>query len=147
MNETLEAIVRRLAAESELVQAVAAVRRDGGIAFALGETPLRSLFKPEIAQLEALGNTAEDWSRVRVAAGFNPRRVRNCEFRGDVALGEFKRRVQLADRTEVVAGLSDSTLADCVVGHDAVVRDVRLLAHHVVAAGAVVADCGRVTCA
>src|SRR5436190_23825320 len=94
--ETLEAAVRRAMAESEFLRAVASVRADGGIALALGETPLRHLFRPEVAQLEALGNTAEDWSRVRVAAGFNPRRVRNCEFRGDVALGEFKRRVQLA---------------------------------------------------
>lgn len=149
MDETLEATVRRLTGESELVRAVASVRQDGGLALALGGagTTLRQLFRPEIAQLEALGNTAEDWSRVRVADGFNPRRARNCEFRGDVVLGEFKRRVRLADRTEVIAGVSNSTLVDCVVGDNAVVRDVRLLANYVVAAGAVVADCGRVTCA
>ena len=117
------------------------------MALGSGRTTLRQLSKPEIAQLEALGNTAEDWSRVRVADGFNPRRVRNCEFRGDVVLGEFKRRVQLADRTEVIAGLSNSTLVDCVVGNNAVIRDVRLLANYVVAADAVVVDCGRITCA
>src|SRR5207248_7601785 len=115
VDETLEQYARRLAARSELLETVASVRRDGGVALALGDAPLRPLFKPEVAQLEALGNTAEDWSRVRVANGFNPRRVRNCEFRGAVVLGEFKRRVLLADGVEVIAGVSNTTLVDCVV--------------------------------
>jgi hypothetical protein len=133
--------------ESDLAQVIASVRRDGGVALALGDMPLRELFKPEVAQLEAQGNTAEDWSLVRVADGFNPRRVRNCDFRGTVVLGQFKQRIQLADGVEVIAGVSNSTLVDCVIGHNAVVRDVRLLANYVVAADAVVIDCGRITCA
>lgn len=146
MAETLESRVRALAADSELISSVASVRRDGGIALALNDTPTRHLFKSEIAQLEALGNTAEDWSRVRVADGFNPRRVRNCEFRGDVILGQFKQRVQIHAGIEVIAGVSNSTLVDCVVGNDAVVKDVRLLANTVIASNAVVVDCGRISC-
>lgn len=147
MNELLETRVRRLADSSELLRAVASVRADGGLNFALGEVPLRGLQKPEIAELEARGCAAEDWSRVRVAVGFNPRRVRACEFRGDVVLGRFRQRVQLADGVEVIAGVANSTLVDCVVGDDAVVKDVRLLANYVIGPEAVVADCGRVTCA
>jgi hypothetical protein len=146
VDETLEAKVRRAIADSEFLRAVASVRDDGGLGLALGGGPLRPLFKPEVAQLEAQGNTAEDWSRVRVADGFNPRRVRNCDFRGAVVLGQFKQRVVLADGVEVIAGLSNSTLVDCVVGHNAVVKDVRLLANYVVCPDAVVVDCGRVTC-
>lgn len=146
MNELLETRVRRLADASELLRAVASVQADGGLNFALGEVPLRGLQKPEVAELEARGCTAEDWSRVRVAVGFNPRRVRGCEFHGDVVLGRFRQRVQLADGVEVIAGLSNSTLVDCVIGDDAVVKDVRLLANYVVGPEAVVADCGRVTC-
>jgi hypothetical protein len=147
MSETLEAQVRRLTAGSEFLASVASVRADGGVAHAVGDTPLRALHKPEVAQLEALGNTADDWARVRVADGFNPRRVRNCEFRGDVVLGWFKQRVQLVDGVEVVAGLSNSTLVDCAIGHDAAVKDVRLLANYAVGPGAVVVDCGRLVCA
>ena len=36
MSETLEAKVRRLAADSELLRAVASVREDGGLRYALG---------------------------------------------------------------------------------------------------------------
>jgi hypothetical protein len=141
--ETLESAVRRLMAESDLIETVASVRRDGGVAFALGGLPLRRLFKPEIAQLESLGNTAEDWDRVWVAEAFNPRRVRNCELRGDVVLGQFKQRVQLADGVEVIAGLSNCTLVDCVIGNDAVVKDVRLLANYIVGPESTVVDFGQ----
>ncbi len=146
MTETLEAAVQRLTAGSDLVRTAEAVRADGGIALALGDTPLRQLFKSEIARLEVLGNTAQDWFRVRVAEGFSPRRVRGCEFRGDVVLGTFDETVELADRVEAATGLSNSTLVNCVIGNNAVVRDVRLLANTVVGAGAVVVDCGRITC-
>ncbi len=146
-DETLETKVRRAIAESEFLRAVASVRADGGRALALGSSTLRPLFDLEVAQLSTLRNTAEDWSRIRVADGFDPRRVCNCDFRGEIILGKFENRVLLADGVEVVAGVSNSTLVNCVVGHNAVVRDVRLLANYVVAADAVVVDCGRITCA
>ncbi len=133
-------------AESEFLLSISSVREDGGLTLALRSSPLRPLFKLEIAQLSTQGNTAEDWSRVRVVDGFNPRRVRNCDFRGEVILGEFEKRVLLTDGVEVFAGVSNSTLVNCVIGHNALVRDVRLLANYVIAADAVVADCGRVTC-
>jgi hypothetical protein len=144
--ETLEAQVRQWIATSELVQTIDEIRRDGGLGLALGGSPLRPLFKIEITQLESLGNTAEDWSRVRVASRFNPRRIQNCELRGDVILGEFKQRVRLTDGIEVIAGVSDSTIVDCVIGNDALVKDVRLLANYLIAPGAVVVNCGRITC-
>jgi hypothetical protein len=146
MKETLETRVRRLTAESELVRAADVVRADGGVALALGGTALRALFKSEIAQLESLGNSAQDWFRVRVAEGFSPRRVRNCEFRGNVVLGACDEAVELAGGVEAETGLSNSTVVDCVVGNNASVRDVRLLANYVVCERAVVADCGRITC-
>lgn len=146
MDESLERRATRLAADSELVRTAESVRADGGVALALGGTPLRALFKSEIAQLETLGNRAQDWFRVRVAEGFSPRRVRNCEFRGSVVLGAFDEAVELAGGVEAETGLSNSTIVDCVVGNNATVRDVRLLANYVVCERAVVADCGRITC-
>ncbi len=146
MAETLEAKVRRLADGSELLRAIGSVRADGGVGLALGDVSLRRLYKPEIDLLESLGNSARDWSRVQVADGFNPRRVRGCEFHGDVVLGRFTQLVPLAGGLEVVAGLSNSTVADCVIGHNALIRDVRLLANYVVGEEAVLVDCGRVTC-
>jgi hypothetical protein len=144
--ETLEARLRQLMESSDLIRTLSDARVDGGQKYALGGSPLRQLFKPEIAMMEEQGSTAEDWSRVRVAERFNARRVRNCEFRGNVILGEFKQRVRLAEGVEVISGLANSTIVDCVIGNDALIKDVRLLANYVVAEGAIVVDCGRVVC-
>jgi hypothetical protein len=100
----------------------------------------------EIAQLEALGNVADDWSQVHVAEGFDPRRVVGSRFHGPVVLGRFTGRVPVCPGMELPAGVFDSTVADSVIGHNALVRSVRLLANHVVAGGALLLDCGRVTC-
>ncbi len=138
--------VRAAAAQSEFVQAVASVRRDGGRAFALGEVPLRPLHSSEIAQLESLGNFSADWSRVHVAEGFDWRKVRHSSFHGDVLLGRFTRQVRLAEGLELPAGIYNSTLANCVIGCDAFVRDIKLLANYVVAGGVVLLDCDSITC-
>jgi hypothetical protein len=138
--------IRTAAEQSELVQAVACIRTDGGQASALGDTPLRSLSAEEITRLEALGNTAADWSRVHVAEGFDPRTVRSCTFHGDSLLGRFDGPARLGDGLELPAGLYRATLADCNIGHGALVRNVGLLARVIVGEGAVVLDCGSVTC-
>jgi hypothetical protein len=133
------------AAGSELVRDVARVGADGGLRFALGDTAIRPLTAAEVCRLRRQGNHAEDWSAVRVAEGFDPVRVRESDFYGRVVLGRFRAR-DPAGALGLPAGVYRSTLADCVVGHDAVVRDVRLLARCVVGAGAVLLDCGRVIC-
>jgi hypothetical protein len=138
--------IRSVAAQSELIRAVEAVAPDGGIRFALGNDSVRSLSPAEIQQLEQLGNRAEDWRRVRVAEPFDPSRVRHCEFYGDVTLGRFSRRVALSPGLEVPSGLVRSTVADCVIGHDALVRNVGLLARMVLAPETIVSDCGSISC-
>src|SRR5438132_5702452 len=114
VSHDLIAKVRNAAAQSDLVQAVCSIRPDGGRAFALGEVPLRPLYEEEIGHLERLGNSCANWSRLRVADGFDWRRVRNCAFQGDVLLGRSNRDVRLAEGVELPAGLSNATVCNCV---------------------------------
>jgi hypothetical protein len=134
-------------AHSPFLHSVASVRRDGGLALALGGVRVRSLTDQEISRLAALGNFSEDWSRVSVADGFDCRFVRQSTFCGDVVLGRFGGRITVAEGVELPSGVYHSTLSDCVVGHDALVRGVGLLANVVVGARAVVRNCGNVTAA
>lgn len=144
-TEHLLARLRDALATSALLRAVASVRRDGGRGLALEDTPLRPLSLEEVARLEKQGSSAGDWARVLVAEGFDPSRVRNVEFQGDVILGRFAGSVGLGGR-QLPTGVFNSTLIDSVVGHEALVRDVRLLAGYVVGPGAILFDCGRVVC-
>lgn len=137
--------VSAAAARSELHQAVAQLRADGGLDFALGSTRLRSLTIEEIRGLESFGNTAEDWSRVGVAPDFDWTRVRQSDFHGSVLLGRFSGHMSAAEGVELPSGIYRSSLADCVIGHDVLIRDVKLLADYVVGSNAVLFDCGSIT--
>lgn len=138
--------VREAAAKSKLVRAVMAIRRDGERGLAPAQTPLRPLYRDEITQLEQLGNSCADWSRVRVAEGFDWRKVRHSCFHGDVVLGRFSRAVSLAEGLELPAGIERATLVNCVLGDDVLIRDVKLLANYIVGEGVILLDCGAVTC-
>jgi hypothetical protein len=146
VNPDLIEKVRTATAHSQWLGAVASVRRDRGRTLALGEVPLRPLRRDEITGLEQLGNTAEDWARLRVAEGFDWRCIRQSSFHGDVFLGRFTRLVPVAEGLDLPSGISHATVANCVIGHDALVRDVKLLVNYVVGEAAVLLDCGSVTC-
>ncbi len=138
--DTVQAHLR----SSEVLRAVTSVRGDSGRALALGTAPLRSLTTAEVERLEALGNTAEDWRRVRVAEGFDGERVRQSHFRGDVVLGRFSDDVTPVDGVRIPAGVVRSTVVNSVIGHDALVCDVRLLANCIAAEYALLWDCGMI---
>src|SRR5262249_23950530 len=121
--------VRRVMAGSEFFRTVAAVRRDGGKKLVLGDAKIRPLFQEEIVRLDSRGNSSHDWSRVWVADGFDWRRVEPPSFQGCVVLGRFARQVGVAPGVKVPAGVFHSTVADCVIGDDTLIWDVKLLAH------------------
>jgi hypothetical protein len=138
--------VQAALAGSELLRAVACLRSDGGRAFALGVSPLRRLLPEEVARLEAHGNFSRDWSRVWVAEGFDDRAIRNSSFHGDVILGRFTEMVPVTGGVVLPAGVSGSTVVDCVIGHNALVHDVRLLGNYIVGEGGILLNCGSVLC-
>jgi hypothetical protein len=138
--------VRAALTASELLQTVAGVRRDGGRSFALGDVPVRPLIPEEVAGLERQGNSCPDWSGVRVAEGFDWRAVRGSRFHGEVVLGRFDGAVLLEKGVTLPSGVVNSTVVNSVIGHDALVQDVRLLANYVVGPHALLFDCGSVSC-
>src|SRR5262249_20374214 len=134
------------AEHSDFVQTVQSVRGDGGLALALAGEPVRPLRETEIRELLANGNTSDGWHRVRVVDGFRPTRVRHSDFRGEVVLGRFDGFARGPGGGELPSGVYRSTLSNCVIGQDALVRNVGLLAEYVVGERACVSDCGRVVC-
>src|SRR5262245_27471853 len=132
--------------ESEILRTVIAVRTDGGADWALAGEPVRALRDAEIRMLEADGNVAEDWSRVRVSEWFRPGRVKRSQFLGDVVLGQFEESIGGPGGVQFSCGVFGSTIANSCVGHNSLVRNVGLLSNCAVGARVCLSDCGRIIC-
>ncbi len=133
---------------SDLVKGVSKAKASYSL---LTSTPARlkkAGYKPltaaQLKQLKALGNTAENWKEVWAGAGFDPKRVNRCHFAGPVLLSSFAGTVAV-EGTVFPTGLSHVTLAHCVVGKNAFVRNVRLVNRSVIGEGAVLFDVGVLT--
>ena len=72
----------------------------------------------EIAQLEAQGCAATDWSEVEVAEAFEPLHVHNTHFSGHNRIGVFNREIELPGGLKIHSGIYNATLHNCEVGDD-----------------------------
>jgi hypothetical protein len=138
--------VRSVLSRSEFLSLVHLGRQEGGRRLVLGDGELRRLSDEEVDRLERQGNTADAWDHLRVAEGFDSRHVRHCHFQGAVVIGRLRGHVREVDGVALPSGLAHATIANCVLGHEVVVRNVQLLGNCVVGAGVVLLDCGSITC-
>jgi hypothetical protein len=100
-------------------------------------TQWRALSEQEIAQLSQQGCTSDDWSKVQVAAAFQPQRVRATHFCGDVRLGVFEKEVSFFGGVTKPAGISHATIHNCTIGDNVYISAVRnYIANYVIEDGA-----------
>ncbi len=97
----------------------------------------RILTQEEITVLESRGCRCDDWSNVQVAEGFDPARVTNVEFSGDIRIGSlagrFVRPGGLVRRSEI----TNATLHNVAVGNDVYIRNIAdYIANYDIADGA-----------
>ncbi len=99
----------------------------------------RDLSADEIDQLIQQGCTCTDWSRVHVADGFRPERVRGVEFYGDIKLGVFTKDISFFGGVSKPAGISHATIHNCVVGDNVYISHVRnYIANYIIEDDAVI---------
>ncbi len=92
----------------------------------------RDLADEEIKTLLENNNVADDWKNVRVAEGFDPKKVRNCQFYGLVRIGRLD-DVCLAHHDMVLpVGITNSRIISCDIGDDVAIDSVRYLAHYII---------------
>ena len=84
----------------------------------------RQLTAQEIEQLKSQGCSAEDWDRVLVTDGFNPKYVRLSRFSGDIRLGVFEVGFDLPGGIHKHSGLYNTTLHNVQVGNNTCIEDV-----------------------
>lgn len=77
---------------------------------------MRNLTIDEIRCLESFHCSAEDWSQVLVADGFNPQYVHDTRFSGKCVLGKFETEFDLPGGLKVHSGIYHATLHNVEVG-------------------------------
>jgi hypothetical protein len=103
----------------------------------------RELTEEQIKILQNQGCSAQDWSLVKVADGFNPTRVRGTQFFGRVHIGRFTGNVKFAGGLEKPSGIYNATIADCSIGNDARISNIGVhIANYDIGSGACIENVG-----
>ena len=106
----------------------------------------RDLTPGEIEQLERAGNSAEDWSAVKVADPFCIECLRGNTFDGQVRLGAVERRKVTHGALTLREGIYDSTLADVVIDAHPTIHHVRMLSGYKVGRNVLLFNIEEMTC-
>ena len=89
------------------------------------ESEYRPLSSEEIARLTEQGCSCSDWSKVEVAEGFGPAKVRATHFSGSVKLGVFEKQVSFFGGVTKPAGISNATIHNCTIGNNVYINQIR----------------------
>ena len=84
----------------------------------------RQLTQDEIQVLEQNVCWAEDWTRVRVDVDFRPYNFHRVIFYGDIQLGRFEKKIEVAKGFFKHSGINDATLRNVSVGNDCLIEKV-----------------------
>ncbi len=84
----------------------------------------RQLTQEEIQVLEQNVCWAEDWSRVLVHPEFRPYNFHRVIFYGDIRLGRFEKKIEVAKGFFKHSGINDATLRNVSVGNDCLIEKV-----------------------
>jgi len=98
-----------------------------------------------ISALEANGCTAENWSNIEFAEGFNPATVRDTHFSGKCKVGVFRRRFDLPGGVSKPSGIYRATLHNVEVGNDARLSNIRsYIANYTIGEGAHIGNVDKI---
>jgi NDP-sugar pyrophosphorylase family protein len=104
------------------------------------EAGSRRLTSEEREALVRNGNNAENWDSVLVSADFDPDRIRQCSFYGEVRLGRVQDAILEHHDLRVPVGLYSSVIADCDIGDDCALHHVHYLAHYILGERCIIAN-------
>ena len=84
----------------------------------------RQLTQEEIQVLEQNVCWAEDWTKVMVHPEFRPYNFHRVMFYGDIRLGRFEKKIEVAKGFFKHSGINDATLRNVTVGNDCLIEKV-----------------------
>lgn len=95
-------------------------------------TQYRKLTTSEIKALEKNGNSSDDWNKMQVADGFDPKLVINCAFYGLVRIGKLEPCFVEFNNLRLPVGLYNSTIISCDVGDNTAINNVNFMSHYII---------------
>ena len=105
------------------------------------------LNEEQINVLKNNGCSADDWSQVLVASGFDPVRLRNIEFEGKVLLGCFDGEVVFSDNSKKKASIKNATLNNVEIGDNCYIANINVELYNLkIESGVVIENVGKIAC-
>lgn len=95
----------------------------------------RNLTETEISQLIENGCFADDWSKVKVNAGFDTKRLYKVHFEGDVKIGLLSGKVEVEKGIKKPSGISHSYIENCCIGENVYIANVSNLVRYNISDG------------
>jgi len=103
----------------------------------------RALSAEEIDILLSQDCSAEDFSAIEVARGFDPSRVRATHFSGSVKIGALEKRISFFGGVEESAGIYHARIHNCVIGNNVYIGNIEnYIANYVIGDEAVIRHIG-----
>jgi len=87
---------------------------------------------------------AEDWKKIKVAEGFNPERVQNTTFFGEVKLGANNEEVDLGPKRSRKSGIINSTISNSIIGDNVFIKDVEEISQYKIGNKAIIENTGMI---
>ncbi|PZR25021.1 MAG: DUF4954 domain-containing protein [Citrobacter freundii] len=111
-----------------------------------GDRNWRNLTTAEINELNANGNTSDNWNNVLVsAAAFDPSLVKQCKFYGLVRIGKLEPYALEYHDVKLPVGLYNSSIISCDFGDNVVVENVNYLSHYIVGSESILINLNEVS--
>lgn len=101
----------------------------------MNDKDFRQLTASEISLLKAQGNSASDWSAIKVCNPFIPELVCNNRFSGDVKIGQLAKSCFTDNGLSLEEGLYNSTFSNVELGAHVAIHNVSMLANYRVGDG------------
>lgn len=105
----------------------------------------RNLSGTEIRILTANNCRCEDWSKVKVAGGFDPSGCISVIFSGDVKLGIFKDSFTDESGVTMKSGISNAHIHNCTIGSNVLIYNIGdYIANFNIEDDVVIKNCGKI---
>jgi hypothetical protein len=84
----------------------------------------RAINSQEIKQLKQQRCYSDDWTKIMVHPGFNPSRVWDTAFSGNIRMGLFETRFELPGGVKIQSGICHAKLHDVSVGNNTCIENI-----------------------